>query len=132
MYVEAGAVFKMSGGAVITLSSESNTLTKSFNDVYLDHTGTTDWAFITVTDDLTAAPTAAILTMMDRGSTPGVDSGYYPGRVVVKGSSIDTEGGYKLKPTDAAKFQVTPQTRPPQNWKVVHDGNTSGALRLDP
>ena len=130
VYVEGRAVFNMSGGAVITPSTP-NTATKSFNDVYLDHEGS-DLASITVTDDLTAAPTAAILTMMDRGSTPGVDSGYYPGRVVVKGSSIDTEGGYKLKPTDAAKFQVTPQTRPPQNWKVVHDGNTSGALRLDP
>ena len=130
VYVEARAVFKMSGGAVITPLTP-NTATNSFNDVYLDHEGS-DLASITVTDDLTAAPTAAILTMMDRGSTPGVDSGYYPGRVVVKGSSIDTEGGYKLKPTDAAKFQVTPQTRPPQNWKVVHDGNTSGALRLDP
>ena len=130
VYVEARAVFNMSGGAVITPSTP-NTATNSFNDVYLDHEGS-DLASITVTDDLTAAPTAAILTMMDLGTTPGVDSGYYPGRVVVKGSSIDTEGGYKLKPTDAAKFQVTPQTRPPQNWKVVHDGNTSGALRLDP
>ena len=130
VYVEGRAVFNMSGGAVITPSTP-NTATNSFNDVYLDHEGS-DLASITVTDDLTAAPTAAILTMMDLGTTPGVDSGYYPGRVVVKGSSIDTEGGYKLKPTDAAKFQVTPQTRPPQNWKVVHDGNTSGALRLDP
>ena len=130
VYVEGRAVFNMSGGAVITPSTP-NTATNSFNDVYLDHEGS-DLASITVTDDLTAAPTAAILTMMDLGTTPGGDSGYYPGRVVVKGSSIDTEGGYKLKPTDAAKFQVTPQTRPPQNWKVVHDGNTSGALRLDP
>ena len=130
VYVEGRAVFNMSGGAVITPSTP-NTATNSFNDVYLDHEGS-DLASITVTDDLTAAPTAAILTMMDLGTTPGVDSGYYPGRVVVKGSSIDTEGGYKLKPTDAAKFQVTPQTRPPQNWKVVHDGNTSGALRHAP
>ena len=130
VYVEGRAVFNMSGGAVITPSTP-NIPTKSFNDVYLDHEGS-DLASITVTDDLTAAPTAAILTMMDLGTTPGVDSGYYPGRVVVKGSSIDTDGGYKLKPTDAAKFQVTPQTRPPQNWKVVHDGNTSGALRHAP
>ena len=123
--------FKMEGSATVTPSIGGDADVPGKNDVYL-HNDSNYVASIIVTDELTAAPAAARLTMMDRGSTPGVDSGYYPGRVGVKGSSIDTEGGYKLKPTDAAKFQVTPGGRPPQNWKVVHDGNTSGALRLDP
>ena len=123
--------FKMEGSATVIPSTGGDADVPGKNDVYL-HNDSNYVASIIVTDELTAAPAAARLTMMDRGSTPGVDSGYYPGRVGVKGSSIDTEDGYKLKPTDAAKFQVTPGGRPPQNWKVVHDGNTSGALRLDP
>lgn len=130
VYVEAGAVFKMSGGAVITLSSESNTLTKSFNDVYLDHTGTTDWAFITVTDALTSTPAAARLTMKYVYAASG--SGYYVNRNVVKGYHNGESVVYTLKDTDVSKFKVTPE--PPTwqhpgvtwNWRLEHSDSGSG------
>lgn len=132
VYADVETVFKMSGSAVITPSTTQNTLTKSFNDVYLHDV--TYAASIIVTDELTSTPAVARLTMKDLGSTPGVDSGYTVGRVVVKGASVDTPSSYILKPTDAAKFQVTPQrgVTPAQNWKVVHDGSSSGTLQLDP
>ena len=132
VYADVETVFQMSGGAVITPSTDSNTLTKSFNDVYLHDV--TYAASIIVTDELTSTPAVARLTMKDLGSTPGVNSGYIVGRVVVKGASVDTPSSYILKPTDAAKFQVTPQrgVTPARNWKVVHDGSSSGTLQLDP
>ena len=131
VYADVETVFKMSGGAVITPSTP-NTPKKSFNDVYLHDV--TYAASIIVTDELTSTSAVARLTMKDLGSTPGVDSGYTVGRVVVKGASVDTPSSYILKPTDAAKFQVTPQrgVTPAQNWKVVHDGSSSGTLQLDP
>ena len=132
VYADVETVFKMSGSAAITPSTDSNTLTKSFNDVYLHDV--TYAASIIVTDELTSTPAVARLTMKDLGSTPGVNSGYIVGRVVVKGASVDTPSSYILKPTDAAKFQVTPQrgVTPARNWKVVHDGSSSGTLQLDP
>ena len=134
VYVEAGAVFKMSGGAVITLSSESNTLTKSFNDVYLDHTGTTDWAFITVTDELTSTPAAARLTMKYVYAVSG--SGYYVNRNVVKGYHNGESVVYTLKDTDVSKFKVTPE--PPTwqhpgvtwNWTLKYEPDNVGSGKL--
>ena len=99
------------------------------NDVYLDHTGTTDWAFITVTDALTSTPAAARLTMKYVHAVSG--SGYYVNRKVVKAG-----GSYPLTNADVSKFQVTQEgptvlNPSPQNWKVVKDGNV-GKLQKDP
>ncbi|QTQ16603.1 right-handed parallel beta-helix repeat-containing protein [Treponema parvum] len=123
VYAKGGTVFKMSGSAVITPSTQTNTATKSFNDVYLDNDSSE--AFIIVTDPLTSTPTVARLTMKDIGTTPGVDSGYIDGRVVVKGVK---------SAADAAKFKVTQQkaTTPAQNWKVEWDNSNSGVLKPGP
>lgn len=120
--------FKMEGSATVIPSTGGDADVPGKNDVYLHH-DSNYVASIIVTDELTAAPAAARLTMYNPNTPAG--NGYYE-RVVVKGASVDTPSGYILKPTDAAKFQVTPGGSPPQNWKVEHDGNSSGKLRPNP
>ena len=94
----------MSGGAKV----DSN------NDVHLNtNTSGTAHAFITVTGALSNSP-AATLTM-DNGA------GYTEGREVVKG------GVYTLTGSDVARFPITAQTAPAQNWTTELIGN---ALKL--
>ena len=59
VYAESGAVFKMSGGAVITPSTQTNTATKSFNDVYLNGSASNN-AKVTVDGTLSNNPAARI------------------------------------------------------------------------
>ncbi|MFC2330454.1 MAG: beta strand repeat-containing protein [Treponema sp.] len=98
----SSAYMKMSGGAKV----DSN------NDVHLGSTGGNP-AFITVTGALSNSP-AATLTM-DNGT------GYAEGREVVKGD------GYTLTAEDIARFPITAQTTPAQNWTTELGGN---ALKL--
>ena len=94
----------MSGGAKV----DSN------NDVHLNtNTSGTVHAFITVTGALSNSP-AATLTM-DNGT------GYAEGREVVKG------GVYTLTAPDIARFPITAQISPAQNWTTELIGN---ALKL--
>lgn len=116
--------FMMKGSAIVTPSTDN---AKGNNDVYLHHESNYV-ASIIVTDALTSTSTVARLTMYDPDTLAG--NGYYP-RVVVQGG--DYEHPYGLTDDDVSKFRVTPQTgiTPPQNWKVVKDGN-AGKLKKDP
>ena len=93
----SSAYMKMSGGAKV----DSN------NDVHLGSTGGNP-AFITVTGALSNSP-AATLTMDNSAA------GYAVGRKVVKGD------GYTLEAADVARFPITAQTSPAQNWTTELD-----------
>ena len=137
VYADVETVFKMSGSAAITPSTDSNTLTKSFNDVYLHDIPASGGslhhkkAVIIVTGALANNPVAK-LTMRNDYDFP-VTSGYH-WRNVVEGE--DTPGSYPLSNADVLKFEVTPQITQPspltlKNWKIVKVGN-AGQLQPDP
>ncbi len=104
-YFTGTAYMKMSGGAKV----DSN------NDVHLGSTSGNP-AFITVTGALSNSP-AATLTMDNSAA------GYAVGREVVKGDGY----GYTLTAPDIARFPITAQTSPAQNWTTELDGT---ALKL--
>ena len=135
VYADVETVFKMSGGAVITPSTP-NTLTKSFNDVYLHDAEILSgggmgsiYAKIIVTGTLANNPVAR-LTMRNDYTQP-LTSGYH-WRNVVEG----VDGTYTFTTDDESRFEVTPQViqQSPltlKNWKVVKVGN-AGQLQPDP
>ena len=136
VYADVETVFKMSGGAVITPSTP-NTLTKSFNDVYLHDIPASGGslhhkkAVIIVTGVLANNPVAK-LTMRNDYDFPET-SGYH-WRNVVEGEG--TYGSYPLSNADVLKFEVTPQITQPspltlKNWKIVKVDN-AGQLQPDP
>jgi len=101
VYVEDGAVFKMSGGAVITPSTQTNTATKSFNDVYLNGSASNN-AKVTVDGSLSNNPAARIT----------VPNGKYQTTTkVLDGSAVGSEH---------TKFQVTPKGS--EQWTVGSSG----------
>ena len=137
VYADVETVFKMSGSAAITPSSTSNTLTKSFNDVYLHDipasggSGSNQKAVIIVTAQLASTPVAR-LTMRNDYAFPQV-SGYH-WRNVVEGEG--TPDSYPLSNADVLKFEVTPQVfqlspLTLKNWKIVKVGN-AGQLQPVP
>ena len=72
VYVEAGAIFKMSGGAVITPSTQTNTSTVKYNDVYLDGSASNN-AKITIDGTLNPlGGIAARITPKNYSETPPV------------------------------------------------------------
>lgn len=108
VYVEAGALFKMSGGAVITPSATANTTTKSFNDVYLNGM-TSGNAKITVDGTLNPlGGIAARITPKNYSETPPVQ--------VLTGGTVSTH---------YTKFTVTPDVKEEgiaQTWTIDNTG----------
>ena len=135
VYADVETVFKMSGSAVITPSTTQNTLTKSFNDVYLHDIPASGGslhhkkAVIIVTGALANNPVAK-LTMRNDYDFP-VTSGYH-WRNVVEG----VDGTYTFTTDDESRFEVTPQITQQspltlKNWKIVKVGN-AGQLQPGP
>ena len=135
VYADVETVFQMSGGAVITPSTDPNTLTKSFNDVYLHDIPASGGslhhkkAVIIVTGALANNPVAK-LTMRNDYDFP-VTSGYH-WRNVVEG----VDGTYTFTTDDESRFEVTPQITQQspltlKNWKIVKVGN-AGQLQPGP
>ena len=108
VYVEAGALFKMSGGAVITPSATANTTTKSFNDVYLNGSASNN-AKITVDGTLNPlGGIAARITPKNYSETPPVQ--------VLTGSTVGS---------NYTKFTVTPDVKEEgiaQTWTIDSAG----------
>lgn len=108
VYVEAGALFKMSGDAVITPSATANTTTKSFNDVYLNGSASNN-AKITVDGTLNPlGGIAARITPKNYSETPPVQ--------VLTGSTVGS---------NYTKFAVTPDVKEEgiaQTWTIDSAG----------
>ena len=94
VYADSGAVFKMSGDAVITPSTQANTATIKYNDVYLSGTSS-DNAKITL--DGMLSPEGGIAARITPNS-------YTVGKKLLQGED------YTLTASDAGRFSITPET----------------------
>jgi len=112
VYAKSGAVFKMSGGAVITPSTQTNTATKSFNDVYLNGMSQNN-AKITV--DGTLSPMGGIAARI----TP---NNYADNKQVLTGGTVGS---------NYTKFAVTPDVKEDgiaQTWTIDSTGKLEKSI----
>ena len=119
IYADSGAVFKMSGGAVITPSTQTNTSTVKYNDVYLEGTAS-DNAKITVNGTLTGTAPVARITVGDNN--------YKYSTQVLDGDR--TTGS----PKNYTKFTVTSKVLEDgiaEIWKIRANGNLEKSKYMD-
>ena len=119
IYADNGAVFKMSGGAVITPSTQTNTSTVKYNDVYLEGAAS-DNAKITVNGTLTGTAPVARITVGDNN--------YKYSTQVLDGDR--TTGS----PENYTKFTVTSKVLEDgiaEIWKIRANGNLEKSKYMD-
>ena len=119
IYADNGAVFKMSGGAVITPSTQTNTSTVKYNDVYLEGTAS-DNAKITVNGTLTGTAPVARITVGDNNYT-------YSTQVL---DGAITTGS----PENYTKFTVTSKVLDDgiaEIWKIRANGHLEKSKYMD-